>query len=395
VRSTLRELLFEARPGFACGQEDPNGIFQFRMHNVSKSSDLLLSKRRRIPLNSHRRLDEYYVSPGDVLFNATNSPDNTGKSILVPKLDEPAVYSNHFFRLRTNPAQLDSKYLWRYLQWQFRRGAFLGLTRQWVNQATISREDLLGLKLNPPNLDSQRRITAVLDEADAIRAKRRTQLAHLDELPRALFHDMFGALNADAIVSGLAANTKGAIRTGPFGSQLLHDEFVDSGIAVLGLDNVVGNTFGWAKRRFITPEKYAKLRRYTVHPGDVLISIMGTVGRCVVVPDDIETAINTKHICAITLDHEIAHPAFVRAAFLWHPASRRHLAHETKGAIMAGLNMGIIKKMPLPLPPLNDQQKFAERTAAIHDERDRVAHALQADDELFEALQHRAFRGEL
>jgi len=264
----------------------------------------------------------------------------------------------------------------------------------WVRATTADNfpiESLLDLHVELPPLSEQRRIAAILDHADALHAKRRQILAHLDTLTQSIFHDMFGEVSATATVVDVATQ----IRTGPFGSQLLHGEFVAEGIAVLGLDNVVGNMFRWAERRYITPAKYQQLKRYTVRPGDVLISIMGTTGRCVVVPNDIPIAINTKHICAITPDRGRIDPSFLRAAFLWHPEVRAHLRRQTKGSIMDGLNMGIIKTMPVPLPPLGLQDRFAARVKAVNSQLAAICVAQAAENALFASLQSRAFRGEL
>jgi type I restriction enzyme S subunit len=250
-----------------------------------------------------------------------------------------------------------------------------------------------------PPLPEQRRIAAILDQADTLRNQRRAALAQLDSLTQSLFLDMFGSAEAEkwpmATIADIADEQNGSIRTGPFGSQLLHSEFVSEGVAVLGIDNAVANEFRWGERRFITQAKYRELQRYTVRPGDVLITIMGTCGRCAVVPNDVPVAINTKHLCCITVDQKKCLPLFLHAYFLRHPTARKYLEQTAKGAIMAGLNMGIIKAMPVALPPLPLQQTFATRVQAIEALKAQHRTALAEADTLFASLQQRAFDGSL
>ena len=73
-----------------------------------------------------------------------------------------------------------------------------------------------------PPLDEQRRIAAILDHADALRAKRRQVLAHLDALTQSIFHDMFGDVGDSTDDRGRRSRQRD---DGPFGSQLLHSEF--------------------------------------------------------------------------------------------------------------------------------------------------------------------------
>ena len=95
-----------------------------------------------------------------------------------------------------------------------------------------------------PPVEEQRRITSILDEADAIRAKRRAQLAHLDELPKALFHEMFSGLE---LTSNLAD----------------HLTFLTSG------------SRGWAKYYSVSGQKF--LRIQNVKDGRLHLDDLATV----------------------------------------------------------------------------------------------------------------------
>ena len=282
--------------------------------------------------------------------------------------------------------ECDAKFLWYQLNDEKR------WPRAGTGQPFIKPSDVKRHKVFLPPIEEQRRIAAILDQAETLRTQRRTALALLDSLTQSLFLDMFGAGESYGwpvtSIGEIVDEENGGIRTGPFGSQLLHSEFVDEGVAVLGIDNAVNNEFRWDERRYITHAKYEDLKRYTVRPGDVLITIMGTCGRCAVVPDDIPLAINTKHLCCISVDRRRVVPDYLHAYFLRHPTARKYLEQTAKGAIMSGLNMGIIKAMPIALPPLPLQQTFTTRIASIEALKATHRRALAA-------LQQRAFAGQL
>ncbi|AUR03436.1 putative type I restriction-modification system, S subunit [Phaeobacter inhibens] len=304
---------------------------------------------------------------------------------------EPMATNQGFKSFVPGP-DLDSSFLYWWLDANRARLQALGTgaTFKEVSKAVVKR-----IEIPLPPLEEQKRIAGILDQADALRRLRTRALDKLNTLGQAIFHEMFVRDPDQNWPSVLIDDIVSNARTGPFGSQLLVSEFVDEGIPVLGIDNVVQNKFAWAKERYITPKKYKDLERYTVLPGDVLITIMGTCGRCAVVPDDIPTAINTKHICCLTLDRERVSPEFLQAAFLNHPAILRQLGVQAKGAVMPGLNMGIIKGLSLQLPPMGLQNKYSELVSSSTKDLERQNCSLEKTEELFSSLQHRAFRGEL
>jgi type I restriction enzyme, S subunit len=295
-------------------------------------------------------------------------------------------------------SHLDQRYLLQFLR-QRRVVDHLTSLATGANLPRLAPKSLLATALPVPPMEEQRRIAGILDRVDGLRTKRRDSIARLDDLVQSVYSDAFVAQAAadwePLTVADLAAPGKNSVRTGPFGSQLLKEEFTERGVAVIGIDNTAGNSFVWGERRYISEAKYRQLERYTVAPGDVLITIMGTNGRVAIVPEDIPLAINTKHLCCITLDHSRCLPDFLRATFLWNPDARKYLDATTKGAIMGGLNMGIIKALPVHLPPIGVQREFAQRARAIEGQKERYRAQLAELDRLFASLQARAFHGEL
>ncbi|MDK1704613.1 restriction endonuclease subunit S [Serratia rubidaea] len=331
-----------------------------RTKNVQRDG-LDISDLIAIP-DSFIKRDEQYLRSEDMLISSANSWELVGKISFIEKLPAKSTAGGFISIIRAKKEKVIPKYLYYWLTLEHTQVKIRNCGQKTTNISNLNLERFKELFIPLPSLNDQRRIVAILDKAANIRQKREQAIKLADDFLRTKFLDMFSneKIKKYSIVKidDLLAQDKNSIRTGPFGSQLLHSEFTESGIAVLGIDNAVKNEFQWGKPRFISPNKYETLKRYTVLPGDVIITIMGTCGRCAVVPDDIPVAINTKHLCCISLNKDKCAPEFLHSYFLTHPLAKEYLAKHSKGAIMDGLNMGIIKHMSFPEIPLEQQYEF-------------------------------------
>jgi type I restriction enzyme S subunit len=357
------------------------------MNNVTVEGALDLRKRRRVTLKGKRNGD-LLLKPGDVLFNSTNSPELVGKSALFPAIGEPVTFSNHFVRLRPQPEKLEGSYLAHWLHLQFQQGVFRSLCKQWVNQATVSRELLLGLELPLPPLPEQRRIAAILDQANALRAKRREALVQLDSLTQSIFIEMFGdpIINPTewprkalaAIGKVITGNTPPRERADYFGNYI---EWIKS-------DNINSPNYYLTQATEGLSESGKRIGR-TAPPLSILVTCIAGSPDCIgnSAMANREVAFNQQINAFVP---ELVDPHF---AYVQMIVGKKLIQEASTNGMKGMVSKSRFEKIQLMVPPLTLQRTFATRIGAVESLKATHRAALAELDALFASLRHRAFSG--
>ncbi len=168
-----------------------------------------------------------------------------------------------------------------------------------------------------------------------------------------------------ATVEQLASDKPRSIQSGPFGSSLLHSEFQEAGKLVIGIDNVQDGFFAMGSNHRITERKFEELARFEARPEDVLVTVMGTIGRCCVVPQDIEPAIITKHVYRVSPDHGLVCSEFLLMCLRATSSVRKQMFGQVRGQTRPGLNGAIIKALAIPLPRPNEQTRIVNEVESL------------------------------
>lgn len=245
-----------------------------------------------------------------------------------------------------------------------------------------------------PPLEEQRRIAAVLDRANAMRAKRHHVIAQIDSLSQSLFVSMFG-------------NPEDAAETVPFGTiaslaggrnLVAEDLSAETPYRVLKISAVTSGQFRPSESKPL-PTDYQPPAAHVVRAGDLLMSRANTtelVGAVAHVSQVADNLVLPDKIWRFEWRDTASVPTFYRSLFQT-PAIRRRISQMSSGTGGSMKNISKAKIADLGLPAVNfaDQRKFAALVEMIELQRAKVEHALALEDELFAALQLRAFQGQL
>jgi len=265
-----------------------------------------------------------------------------------------------------------------------------GTTRGKLTKAGASR-----IEIPVPPFDEQRWIAAILDQADALRAKRREALAHLDDLTQSIFFDMFGdPVSPSHRWPKRRIGDVAQVQIGPFGSLLHSEDYVDDGIPLINPIHIVQGTIVPNRKQSVTKRKHSELENYQLRVGDVIMGRRGEMGRCAIVGAEHDGLLcGTGSL--IIRPHATKARAIYLAAALSHPSMKRHFEGISLGSTLPNLNRTIVANVNLVIPPIQAQAAFEERLGRLANLRGSHDVQLVELDSFFASLQSRAFAGEL
>jgi type I restriction enzyme S subunit len=298
--------------------------------------------------------------------------------------------------LRPN-AKVDSAYFSHYFKTKDYRRRISSLAAG-ANINNLRNEHLNDLEIALPPLPEQRRIAAILDKADALRAKRREAIAKFNQLLESVFLEMFG----DPVM-----NPKGwpIVKVGDVFSSFIGGKNIEcpdessSPYRILKVSAVTLKTYRPEESK-PAPEGFVPRLEAVVKSGDLLFSRANTtdlVAATAFVWNTPDNIILPDKLWKM----QIANHAPARSLFLWelfkNNSFRKELSKRSSGTSgsMKNIAKSKLTLVPMPLPPLERQEHFSQVSERIHAQLQAMQNALAESVALFASLQKQAFSGEL
>jgi type I restriction enzyme S subunit len=140
-------------------------------------------------------------------------------------------------------------------------------------------------------------------------------------------------------------------------------EYVESGIPFLRSLNIDQFNINSNDLKYVTPEFHQRIKKSSLHPGDVAIVRTGKPGTCAVIPDWLKEA-NCSDLVIVRCGNEIR-PHFL--CYWVNSEATHHIESHTVGAVQQHFNVGAAKTMKVAVPSLRKQDQILELLRGLDD----------------------------
>ena len=333
------------------------------------------SKCYHISEERYMEAPEIHVENGDLLITKDGT---VGKVAYINNKPEKVSLNSHLLIIRPSNQLYCNKFLFWVIQSPVFDKYFL-LSQNGTIMASLSQEKINNFSFPLPSIETQQRIADYLDrkcsQIDAIIARQQEVIEKLKAYKLSVITEVvtkglnpnvpmkdsgvewIGAIPEHWTVSALRYGLEN-IQTGPFGSQLHAEDYIEDGIFVINPANIVEGCIVPDNRCSVTELKAQELSRHILNKGDIIFARRGEMGRCAYFGGSFQRYLCGTGCIKIHCNANLM-PEFI-SWFLQTSCVKQYLTLNSVGTTMANLNTTIISSIPVVFPPISEQEKVVE-----------------------------------
>ena len=364
---------------------DEDSVVLLRANNI-KDGKLILDDV--VYVSKSKVAEQQYLQTGDILICASSgSKELVGKAAFVDSVKNPMTFGAFCKVVRPQPEY--SEYLGHYFNSPVYRRKISALSAG-ANINNIKNEHIDNLDIQLVDEKERRGIITILNELNMLISLRKQQLFKLDELVKARFVEMFGDPVANIANWPIERLEKHLTIIG--GYAFKSDGFRAKGIPVLRIGNI--NSGYFQPTNMVYWHDDSTLERYKMHPGDLVISLTGTVGKndygnvCILGNDYSEYYLNQRN-AKLELNETLN--GIYLSELLKFPQIKGRLTGISRGIRQANISNKDILSLPILIPPISLQKQFAAFVERVDQQKQTVQQSLEKLELLKKALMQEYF----
>jgi len=257
-----------------------------------------------------------------------------------------------------------------------------------VTIPSLTKANLLNITIALPCIEIQEKIIKRLSTIDKIISQKEQQLSKLDQLVKARFVEMFGdPVRNEKGWPVVLLEEVAEIRIGPFGSLLHKEDYIEGGHALVNPSHITEGKIRIDSSLTVSLEKYQELSAYHLDEGNIVLGRRGEMGRCAVVQS---AGLLCGTGCMIIRPNKKMKPYFLQT-ILSSPTYKKKIEDKAVGVTMMNLNVPIVSSLPVPLLPLDLQEKFISLLQQTEKSKSTVKQSLEKLETLKKSLMQEYF----